>query len=188
MHIKLTFEKILIIFAVLLILLGIGYVLNRNNSVTNDRHNSQEDSLRLELMKTQKQLYDAQQNIELNKNKPEPSQEEKEEQMIKDQKKLELNHPLDFLKINYSHSYRILLGMEEFKGEIHNKSTYATFMNVVIRITFLSKTKTAIQTKLFTIYEYVGPGEFKPFSIQTEGPEGYRSHRLEIIRAVPYQD
>jgi len=56
-----------------------------------------------------------------------------------------------------------------------------------VRVTFLSKTRTAIDTKTFTIYEYCAPNSRVAFKIQTEAPSGYASHKVEVIRANYYQ-
>jgi hypothetical protein len=98
-----------------------------------------------------------------------------------------MEHPLEYLSIDYNHTYRWLAAKEEYSGYIYNNASMATFMNFVVRVTFLSKTRTAIDTKTFTIYEYCAPNSRCAFKIQTEAPSGYASHQVELIRANYYQ-
>lgn len=60
-------------------------------------------------------------------------------------------------------------------------------MNFEIRVTFLSETKTALSSKVYTLYKYGEPNAQVPFKIQAEAPSGYRFHRVELIRAIPFQ-
>ena len=113
--------------------------------------------------------------------------EQQQAKLEKDLRKKEENHPLDYLSLDYEHTYRWFAGKEEYYGHIQNSAKYATFMNFDIRVTFLSETKTALGSKVYTVYKYGGPDEEVPFKIQAEAPSGYRYHRVELIRALPFQ-
>jgi hypothetical protein len=40
---------------------------------------------------------------------------------------------------------------------------------------------------VYTLYKYGEPDAQVPFKIQAEAPSGYRFHRVELIRAIPFQ-
>ena len=182
-----SWTKILIGSALVLALLGGVYKLfggPRQDVVTKEQ--AEADSLRTVLRETQKQLNEAEQKAAKKDLTPPLTLEQQQAKLEKELLKKEEKVPLDYLSLDYDHTYRWFAGKEEYAGHIFNSASYAAFMNIDIRVTFLSKTKTALGSKVFTIYEYCFPGSSCDFKIQTTAPSGYASHRLEIIRAVPH--
>lgn len=187
MNKKVSLEKILIVSAVVLGVVAIAYMMmGRRNQVVGEVDQTA-DSLRTELMKARQEVRAAEEKNRQTNVTPPMTEEERKEKLQKELMKMEMEHPLDYLTIEYDHTYRWFAAKEEYSGYIYNNASMATFMNFVVRVTFLSKTKTAIDTKLFTVYEYCGPNSRIPFKIQTEAPSGYASHRVELIRANYYQ-
>jgi hypothetical protein len=183
-----SWTKILIGSAIVLALLGGVYKLfggPRQDVVSTEQ--AEADSLRTVLRETQKELNEAEQKAAKKDLTPPLTLEQQQAKLEKALLKKEENAPLDYLTLDYEHTYRWFAGKEEYSGQIINAATYAAFMNIDIRITFLSKTKTALGSKVFTIYEYCFPGSTCDFKIQTKAPSGYVYHRLEIIRAVPHE-
>lgn len=145
------------------------------------------DSLRTVLRETQKELNEAEQKAAKKNLTPPLTLEQQQDKLEKDLRKKEENRPLDYLSLDYEHTYRWFAGKEEFYGNIYNSAKYATFMNFDIRVTFLSETKTALSSKVYTLYKYGEPDAQVPFKIQAKAPSGYRFHRVELIRAIPFQ-
>ena len=187
MNKKISLERILIVCAVVLGVVAIAYMMMGRRSQVIGKEDGTSDSLRMELMKARQEARAAEEkNRQVNMTPP-MSEEERKEKLQQEFMKMEMEHPLDYLSIDYDHTYRWFAGKEEYSGYIYNNASMATFMNFVVRVTFLSKTHTAIDTKLFTVYEYCAPNSKCPFKIQTEAPSGYTYHQVELIRANYYQ-
>ena len=183
-----SWTKILIGSALVLVLVGGVYKLfggPRQDVITQDQIEA--DSLRTVLRETQKELNEAEQKASKKDLTPPLTLEQQQAKLEKDLRKKEEKQPLDYLSLDFEHTYRWFAGKEEYYGHIQNSAKYATFMNFDIRVTFLSETKTALGSKVFTIYKYVGPDEQIAFKIQAEAPSGYRYHRVELIRAIAFQ-
>jgi hypothetical protein len=182
-----SWTKILIGSALVLVLVGGVYKLfggPRQDVMTQDKIEA--DSLRTVLRETQKELNEAEQKAAKKDLTPPLTLEQQQAKLEKELRNKEIKEPLKHLSLDYEHTYRWFAGKEEYYGQIYNNAQYATFMNFEIRVTFLSETKTALDSKVFTLYKYCAPEEQVPFKIQAEAPSGYRYHRVELIRAVAY--
>ncbi|MEY4991149.1 MAG: hypothetical protein RI948_15 [Bacteroidota bacterium] len=182
-----SWTKILIGSALVLVLVGGVYKLfggPRQDVMTQDQIEA--DSLRTVLRETQKELNEAEQKAAKKDLTPPLTLEQQQAKLEKELRNKEIKEPLKHLSLDYEHTYRWFAGKEEYYGQIYNNAQYATFMNFEIRVTFLSETKTALDSKVFTLYKYCAPEEQVPFKIQAEAPSGYRYHRVELIRAVAY--
>lgn len=182
-----SWTKILIGSALVLVLIGGVYKLfggPRQDVITQDQIVA--DSLRTVLRETQKELNEAQQKAAKKDLIPPLTLVQQQAKLKKELRNKEIKDPLNYLSLDYEHTYRWLAGKEEFYGQVNNKAEYAAFMNFEIRVTFLSETKTALDCKVYTVYKYLEPGEQIPFKFQSKSPSGYRYHRLELIRAVAY--
>jgi hypothetical protein len=183
-----SITKILIGSAIVLLLLGLTYKFfggPRKDNVSAAQIEA--DSLRTVLRETQQKLNEAEQKSSKKDLTPPLTLEQQRVKLEKELLNKENSNPLDNLSIDYEHTYRWFAGKEEYYGHIQNLAKYATFMNFEVRVTFLSETKTALGSRVFTIYKYCAPGQALPFKIQAEAPSGYKYHRVEIIRAVPYE-
>ncbi|MEY4804188.1 MAG: hypothetical protein RL331_707 [Bacteroidota bacterium] len=182
-----SWTKILIGSALTLVLIGAVYKLfggPRQDVMTQGQIEA--DSLRTVLRETQKELNAAEQKAAKKDLTPPLTLEQQKAKLQKELRIKEMKEPLEYLSLDYEHTYRWFAGKEEFYGNIYNNAEYATFMNFEIRVTFLSETKTALDSKVYTLYKYVEPGGQIPFKFQSSSPSGYRYHRVELIRAVPY--
>ena len=182
-----SWTKILIGSALVLVLVGVVYKLfggPRQDVMTQGQIEA--DSLRTVLRETQKELNAAEQKAAKKDLTPPLTLEQQKAKLQKELRIKEMKEPLEYLSLDYEHTYRWFAGKEEFYGNIYNNAEYATFMNFEIRVTFLSETKTALDSKVYTLYKYVEPGGHIPFKFQSSSPGGYRYHRVELIRAVPY--
>jgi hypothetical protein len=182
-----SWTKILIGSALVLVLVGGVYKLfggPRQDVMTQDQIEA--DSLRTVLRETQKELNEAEQKAAKKDLTPPLTLEQQQAKLEKELRNKEIKEPLKHLSLDYEHTYRWFAGKEEFYGQIYNDAKYATFMNFELRVTFLSETKTALDSKVYTVYKYLAPGEQIPFKFQSTSPSGYRYHRVELIRAVAY--
>lgn len=188
MNNKNTFTIALVSIAVLLAILGLLYYsfgTPRVDEVTQQQMEA--DSLRTVLRETQQKLNEEQKLHQKANLTPPLTLEQQQAKLEKELLMKERSKPLEHLSLSYDHTYRWFAAKEEYAGYILNSAKYATFMNFDIRVTFLSKTRTALGSKVFTVYEYCYPKDQVAFKIQTIAPSGYQYHELEIIRAVPHQ-
>lgn len=145
------------------------------------------DSLRTVLRETQKELNEAEEKAAKKDLTPPLTLEQQQAKLEKELLNKEMQDPLKYLSLDYEHTYRWFAGKEEFSGQIYNEAEYATFMNFEIRVTFLSETKTALDSKVYTHHKFLAPGERSDFKFQSTSPSGYRYHRVELIRAVAFR-
>ncbi len=95
----------------------------------------------------------------------------------------EKRNPTTFLTIKATYK-KNLLGEWIIEGTISNTAKIATFKDVILEISFYSKTETHLGTKKEAIYEYFPAGKTKSFKIKNYGYKGTSSIGLAIIDAV----
>ncbi|MEN9698863.1 MAG: hypothetical protein RLZZ301_61 [Bacteroidota bacterium] len=185
---SISWTKVLIGAAIGLFLIGLLYKIAggpRQDQVTKEQ--AQADSLRQVLRQTQDSLQQAEaKNRKVNVS-PAETPAQKEERLRNELWKSEIAKPLDFLSLDYDYSYHWFWSEHEYKGQIHNSASIATFMNMEVRVTFLSATRTALGSKVFTVYKYCAPNSSVDFKFVTKAPADYKYHQVELIRAVGYQ-
>ena len=99
-------------------------------------------------------------NIQASKNY-DPYTSEIEVEKTPDELRAELlqkenENPKEYLKANITMREN-LLGEKVFEGTITNNATLASFKDVVVEISFLSKTESMLGTEKFTVYEKFPP-------------------------------
>ncbi len=71
------------------------------------------------------------------------------------------------------------------EGSIMNNASGAVFKDIVIRVSFLSKTGTALGAKNFTIYEIARPGKWVSFKFKQYAPSETKQFSAVVVSAVP---
>ncbi|HLP55026.1 MAG TPA: GYF domain-containing protein [Fluviicola sp.] len=95
----------------------------------------------------------------------------------------EMRDPENYLSVSYDIGYRLLSGKDEIKGEIYNNATMATFKDVVLTVTYSSKTGAELGSENYVIYEYVYAGSSTPFNIRTYSPSGTKQIGVSVNSA-----
>jgi len=111
--------------------------------------------------------------------------EESYEDKIVSISQLEDMQPTDFLTLegNYNKSF---WGTEfKVKGNIVNNATVADYKDIIIRITFYSKTNTVIGTRENKLYEVYPPNSTTPFQFNVKNYKDVNSISCEIVEAIP---
>lgn len=93
--------------------------------------------------------------------------------------------PLRFLSVkgNYNESF---WGTKfKLKGKVTNRATIADYKDLVVRITYYSKTKSVIGTKDYTIYQVFEPNKITSFKLDVENYKDVKSIGLNEISAKP---
>jgi hypothetical protein len=92
--------------------------------------------------------------------------------------------PTDFLSA--SGTYKENFWGDKFKVNvvITNKATVATYKDAVVRITYYSKTKTALGSKDYTIYETFPPNSTKTVELKIDNYKDVSSLGWDVIQAT----
>ena len=69
-------------------------------------------------------------------------------------------------------------------GSIKNSSTVTKFKDVVIIVTYLSETQTAIDTKEYVMYKYFEPNSERPYEYKVYPSAGYKNFSVEVKTAT----
>ncbi len=97
----------------------------------------------------------------------------------------ENTYPLRFLSVegNYNESF---WGTEfKLRGKVTNKATIADYKDIVVRITYYSKTKSVIGTKDYTIYQVFPSNKVTNFKLDVENYKDVNSIGLNLVSAIP---
>jgi hypothetical protein len=69
-------------------------------------------------------------------------------------------------------------------GYIRNSASVARFKDVVLRVNYVSATKSLISSESFTIYQFVEPNAQISFEVKTNPPGEYVSYSIDVVSAV----
>lgn len=94
----------------------------------------------------------------------------------------EKKDPVAFLTVS-SHDKHNLLGQTVIKGSIYNVAKVTTFKDIVLQLSFFSKTHTLLEKDIETIYEVVLPGAAANFKTKYFAPKGTDSIALKVLSA-----
>lgn len=100
------------------------------------------------------------------------------EQLLKKEQK----DPTAFLFVS-GRNKKNIIGQTVIRGTVSNKASLAVFKDVVIKLSFYSKTKALLETDKETVFEVLEPGEIKDFKTKYFAPKGTDSVALEIFGA-----
>lgn len=78
-----------------------------------------------------------------------------------------------------------LIGQTVLEGTISNSATLANFKDVVLEVTWLTKTETELKTELYTVYEFVGASKSVSYKIKVNAPSETAGVRIGISSATP---
>ena len=77
------------------------------------------------------------------------------------------------------------IGQTVLEGTISNSATLANFKDVVLSVTWLTKTETELQTEHYTVYEYLGAGKSINYKLKANSPKATGGVRIRIASAIP---
>mgnify|MGYP003635408767 CR=1 FL=1 len=95
---------------------------------------------------------------------------------------IENSNPLKFIKVTGIYDKSFWGTKIKVHGKVINKATIATFKDAIVRITYYSKTKTALGSKDYTIYELFEPNSTKKFELKIKNFKDVNSIGLDIIK------
>lgn len=91
----------------------------------------------------------------------------------------EQSNPKKYLSAQFRYKLN-LLNQIVIDGDLYNNATICTFKNIVVTITAYSKTDAVLDTKQYTIMEFVQPNGQTPFRLKTANTWDSRTNRIEL--------
>jgi hypothetical protein len=109
---------------------------------------------------------------------------ESEGELREQLKTKEEQHSTEFLSGEISF-HDNLIGQSVIRGHVTNSATAATFKDIELTITYISKTGTPISNEIFTVYETLSPGQSTSFKFKTRSPKGTNNCKMAVSGATP---
>ena len=100
---------------------------------------------------------------------------------------METAKPMSFLAVNGTYSENFWGDKFNLSCTVTNKATIASYKDLVIRVTYYTKTKTSLGIKDYTIYEVFKPKTERTISMKIDNYQNVNSIDLDIIQALPYK-
>ncbi len=96
----------------------------------------------------------------------------------------EQSQPQNFLAASGNYNENFWGTKLKVHGLIKNNATVATYKDAVVKVTYYSKTKTALGSKEYIIYEVFDPHSEKPFELKIDNYKDVESIGWEVITAT----
>jgi len=81
-----------------------------------------------------------------------------------------------------------IIGEQIVEGTLTNTADLSTFKDVVLEVTFLSKTQTPLNVQNHIVYELLTPKKSVAFKIKTIAPSATQGCSMRIINATPVEN
>lgn len=96
----------------------------------------------------------------------------------------EATYPTDYLHTGGTYKPNFLGSKLKIDGFIENKASLTTYKDIVIEITYYSKTNTPLKTIYHTVYEFVSPATRQPFQLKVENYSDVESLGWKVSNAT----
>ena len=107
------------------------------------------------------------------------------EEKVRSVEDIERSEPLKFLSNSATCDKNFWGDKIKIHGEISNSATVAEFKDVVIRVTFYSKTNTVIKADSYTVYDFFPPKSTKKYELKINNCKDAAIYNFEIESATP---
>ncbi|HEX8327282.1 MAG TPA: hypothetical protein VF629_07060 [Hymenobacter sp.] len=96
----------------------------------------------------------------------------------------ERTSPEEYLTVEGTYR-RNFINQLVLEGDITNQATMAKFKDPVLTVTWYSATDTELETKSYSVFEYVRPHGSAHFKLKTEAPSYVAKVGMSIFSATP---
>ena len=110
------------------------------------------------------------------------------EELRMELKQEEKANPTKYLSADGTYKENFWGDKFNLKCTITNKASIATFKDAVLRVTYYTKTKTALGTKDYTVYELFPPTSSKEIELKINNYKDVSTIGLEILKAIPVKN
>ena len=94
----------------------------------------------------------------------------------------EKKNPVAFLKVSSTDKHN-LIGQTVVKGNVNNTAKICSYKDVVLELSFFSKTGTLLLKTNETVYDEIEPGKSAGFKSKEFAPKGSDSVTIKIVGA-----
>ncbi len=177
-------KKKVVSFLIMLLVLSLAafggyYLINNSQKDENDSYDSSHSAPSPSSKSSQNETSaNASQSIRYKK---EPSSQEKVESIAE----TEMRQASKFLKVDGNYNFNLTGRKVKIRGTIANYATAASFKDVVVRVTFLTKTNTKIGSEDRVLYEDFPPNSQKEFYLKVKKERACKAVSMRVIRARP---
>lgn len=98
---------------------------------------------------------------------------------------IENSEPLRFLTADGNYKESFWGNKIKVFGKVTNRATITHYKDVVVRITYYSKTKTVLGRKDYTLYEVFPPNMDKVFELKIDNYKDVNSIGWDVVSAIP---
>lgn len=99
---------------------------------------------------------------------------------------MERSEPLSFLGISGKFEENFWGDEINIEAEVSNSATVASYKDIVVRVSYYTKTNTLLGSEDFTVYEVFKPNTIKKVALNVTKYKNVKALNLEIISAIPY--
>lgn len=92
-------------------------------------------------------------------------------------------YPASFLHVDGT-SRKNFIGEWVLEGKISNTATVAKYKDVILNVSYYSKTETHLGTEKQILYDFFNPGTKVKFKIKSFGYKGAKSIKVDIVDAT----
>ena len=93
-----------------------------------------------------------------------------------------------YLKVDYIKPRKNFFGETVVEGTISNNADLSSFKDIVLEITYMSKTQTALNVQNCTVYELLTSKKTVPFKYKTYAPKATEECSVRVINATPIEN
>ena len=94
----------------------------------------------------------------------------------------ETKNPVAFLTVGSSDKHN-LIGQTVIKGTINNNAKMCAYKDILLELSFFSKTGALLQKEKETVYDLISPGSSADFKTKYFAPKGTDSVAIKIVGA-----
>lgn len=99
---------------------------------------------------------------------------------------IEKSDPTRFLKADGTYNQSFWGDKIKIKGVVTNNATVANYKDVVVEVTFYSKTKSVMTSERYVIYDFFPAHSQKNFELNVTNYKGTNTLGWEAVSAIPY--
>lgn len=98
---------------------------------------------------------------------------------------IERSQPTNFLNASGTYNETLFGNNIKVHGVIKNSATVANFKDVVVKVTYYSKTQTVIGSNNYIIYDFFPPHSEKNFELKIDKIDGTNTIGWDVVKATP---
>ena len=107
------------------------------------------------------------------------------QQKVQSIKQTELSQPTNFLKASGTYNQTLFGNSIKLHGIITNIANVANFKDVVIKVTFYSKTKAFLGNNNYVVHDFFPPHSEKPFELKIDKLDDTNTIEWVVVKATP---